>query len=102
MSKRTLYQDDPSGASVAILMTRGPAAFARAGTATAKNSAAAAAIDLLQEQFIDPPFEPPRLALCREIGQPVLRGPAARVESERPLEQREKLLPVLRPDRHRL
>src|SRR5512134_4162091 len=78
----TLYQDDPSGASVAILMTNSAACAAEKETARRRSVAATAAV-LFQEQFIHPPLQPTRLALRDEIGQAVFGSLAARVEGER-------------------
>src|SRR5512144_883228 len=100
---RILYQADPSGARVAILMTVGPAAAARAaGNARMHNASAAAAPALLQKELIHPPLQPRRLALRRQVGLPVFRRFPARVEGERAVEKIEKFPPVLRPDRNGL
>src|SRR3989304_2804673 len=102
ISWRTRYQDDPSGASVAILTTVGAgAAMPGAGAADAPSSRTAAA-RLINEPFIHPPFQPACAALGHEIADPMFRRPGARVEGERPVEEVEELLPVLGPDRHRL
>src|SRR5574341_2171669 len=95
MSRRTLCQDEPSGARVPILMTIGPAwAKGRAGDRSQRTAAAAAS--LFQEQLIHPPFQPSRLALRDEVGQPVFGRVAESVEGERPVEKPEELPPVLR------
>src|SRR5512140_2765178 len=102
ISWRTRNQDDPSGASVAILMTVG-ADIAPTGMDTqspASNRTAVAR--LIEEKFIHPPFQPARPALGHEVGHPVLRRRRPRVESERAVEEVQEPRPVLGPDRHRL
>src|SRR4030067_368470 len=82
ISRRTRCHDDPSGARVAILITVGPA-YAAARKET-RNSRTAAPAALLQKEIIPPPFEPSRLALRQEIGEPGFRGLPPRVEGEAP------------------
>src|SRR3990170_4732104 len=100
ISRRTRCHDDPSGARVAILITVGPA-YAAARKET-RNSRTAAPAALLQEEIIRPPFEPSRLALRQEIGEPVFRGLPPRVKGERPGKKPQELLPVLRSHGNRL
>src|SRR3972149_1549655 len=100
ISSRTRCHDDPSGARVAILITVGPAyAAARKVTRDSRTAAPAA---LLQKEIIHPPFEPSRLALRQEIGEPELRGLPPRVKGERPGKKPQELLPVLRSHGNRL
>src|SRR5512135_3878570 len=101
ISWRTRNHDDPSGASVAILMTVGAATAARGTDHTAASSRTAAVL-LIEKKFIHPPFQPARTALGHEVVHPVLRRRRPRVESERAVEEVQKTLPVLGPDRHRL
>src|SRR5512139_2435036 len=101
ISWRTRYHDDPSGASVAILTTIG-ADLAAPGAASATASSRTAAVRLIEEQFIHPPFQPARPALGHEIGHPVFRRGRPGVEGECAVEKVQELLPVLGPDRHGL
>src|SRR4030067_2811226 len=82
ISSRTRCQDDPSGARVAILITVG-SAYAAARKET-RNSRPAAPAALLQKEIIPPPFEPSRLALRQEIGEPGLGGLPPHVKGEAP------------------
>src|SRR4030043_582524 len=100
LSRRTRCHDDPSGARVAILITVGPA-YAAARKET-RNSRTAAPAALLQKEIIPPPFEPSRLALRQEIGEPELRGLPPHVKGARPGKKPPELLPVLRSHGNRL
>src|SRR5512135_1970645 len=100
ISWRTRYHDDPSGASVAILMTVGAANAARGTDPTAASSRIAAA-SLIEKKFIHPPFQPARPALGYEVVHPVLRRRRPRVEGERAVEEIQEPFPILGPDRHR-
>src|SRR3990172_12659793 len=94
ISSRTLCHDAPPGARVAILITVGSAyAAVRKETSNSRPAAPAA---LFQKEIIHPPFEPSRLALRQEIGEPELLGLPPRVKGERPGTKPQELLPVLR------
>src|SRR5512141_1583547 len=99
ISWRTRNHDDPSGASVAILMTVADSAAPGANPTTVSSSTAAS---LLEKKFIHPPLQPARPALGHEVVHPVLRRRRPRVESERAVEEVQEPFPVLGPDRHRL
>src|SRR5512143_4261084 len=101
ISWRTRNHDDPSGASVAILMTVGADSAATGADPTAASSKTAAA-HLFEKKLIHPPFQPARPALGHEIVHPVLRRLRPRVESERAVEEVQEPLPVLGTDGHRL
>src|SRR3989339_1126487 len=102
ISWRTRTHDDPSGASVAILITVGADIAPTGADTQSPASSRATASRLIEEKFIHPPFQPARPALGHEVAHPVLRRRRPRVEGERPVEEVEELLPVLGPDRHRL
>src|SRR3989304_3456897 len=86
ISWRTRNHDDPSGASVAILITVGADPAAPGVDHAAASSRPAAAL-LIEEKFIHPPFQPARPALGHEVSQPLLRRRRPRVESERAVEE---------------
>src|SRR5512140_660886 len=94
ISWRTRNHDDPSGASVAILMTVG-ADHAAPGADHAAASSRTATARLLEEKLIHPPLQPARPALGHEIAHPLFRRLRPRVESERAVEEFQEPPPVL-------
>src|SRR3989339_1558518 len=102
ISWRTRNHDDPSGASVAILITVGADIAPTGADTQSPASSRATAVLLIEEKFIRPPFQPARATLGHEVAHPVLRRRRPRVESERAVEQGQEPPPGLGPDRYRL